>query len=221
MRISEEQLNVPAENGLLEAWAQQIPASTTIAAVGMTAPTTSGTASDLVASEGEYISYASALTVGSVAGWNTGTLTQLGYGPILRATVKTGTDITSQRLWIGLFSASPTGSDAPASTSYVAFRYATTTDTTAFWRVVTSNGSATGTTATTVAVAISTRYLLTIDASTPGIVRFFINGVLLSSQAANLPALTTTLSAYAMLSLTAALAAPRSLAIRKLLLEST
>lgn len=216
MRITEEQLSTATENGQWQAWAQQIPASTTIASVGMTAPTTTGTATDLIATEGEYISYASALLAGSVAGWNTGTVTQLGFFPIMRTTVKTGTDITAQRIWVGLFSAVPTGTDTPTA-NLVAFRYATITDTTAFWRVCVSNGSSTVTTATTVAVAVSTRYVFAIDASTAGVVKFYINGILVLTQTTTLPVTTATLSAYA--TTTATTTTGKSLAIRKLELE--
>ena len=116
------------------------------------------------------------------------TYTRLNWKPIFETTVKTGSDISSVRTWCGLFSATPFGSATPAI-SYVAFRYDTGSDGTAFWRTVSDNGSGSPTvTTTSTAIAVSTKYSMRIEVVSTSSVEFYINDVLAATHSATLPA---------------------------------
>jgi hypothetical protein len=97
--------------------------------------------------------------------------------------------VTSTRLWVGLTSAELAGLAANPTTQHVAaFRYDTGLDGTAFWRAVTSGGTAATVTATTAAIAADTGYELKIEVDPSGSpIRFWINGVLVATHTANLP----------------------------------
>jgi hypothetical protein len=173
---------------------QQNPNATTINLDGVsTALTATGTASLLQDSSGEYISYASAATTGTAAGVLT-TFFGDTYGnhlPFASAIIKIGAganDLTAIRIWCGICSADPTAADTPGAVSLAAFRYATTTDGTVFWRTVTSDGASATTTTTTQAIALNTRYVLMIDWSIAGRVIFSIDDQVVATHTANLPA---------------------------------
>lgn len=180
-------------------WGIQVNASlTTINNSGFaTAPTVNGTPSviNVATGEGTYIQYASAAGLGSDAGWISTAFsqTQLIYEPFYDASVRASADISSQRWWVGLFSATPMASATPA-VSYAAFRYDTGAGD-ANWQCVTDNGSGVPTvTNSTVAVTGTTSYRLRIVILTgSGTVLFFINGVLRATHTTTLPAVTTDL----------------------------
>jgi hypothetical protein len=119
-------------------------------------------------------------------------LSRRDWKPIFAATIKTYSDLTSSRIWAGLFSATPFGSATP-SLHYIAFRYDTGADGTAFWRCVTDNGSGSPTvTTTTAAIAVSTRYALRFECSASD-VKFYIDDVLVATHTTTLPTSTQSL----------------------------
>ena len=176
---------------------QQNSGLTTLSQLGfITAPTIEGTASVLdVAGGAQFINYLTAAVINSDGGWLSSAFSQtrFDYRPIYDAVVQTGSDITSIRHWIGLFSADPMASSAPA-VSLMAFRYDTGADGTAFWRTVTNSGGVPTVTVTTTAIAVSTSYRLMIVVDSAGAnVRFYINGALVSTHTLTLPAAATNL----------------------------
>jgi hypothetical protein len=89
--------------------------------------------------------------------------------------IKTGSNISDIRIWVGLANADISGSATPA-VSYACFRYSTDADGTAFWRFVTDNGSGVPeVTTTTIAIATGTAYTMTIRLDSSG-ARPYING---------------------------------------------
>lgn len=110
--------------------------------------------------------------------------------PIWLTRVKTGADISNVRIWAGFNKDKLTdmrGLSAPSG-STAAFRYATDVDGTAFWRCVVSDSNGTATTfTTTVAIATNTAYVLGIDMTESGHVKFYIDGVEVADLTTNLP----------------------------------
>jgi hypothetical protein len=106
---------------------------------------------------------------------------------------KTGADITSIRLWLGLFTASPSTASDPASQHIAAFRYDTTADGTAFWRTVTKDGTTINAAASSLAIAADTIYLFRIELDASE-VRFYSGTTLLATHTANLPTSSQTMA---------------------------
>jgi hypothetical protein len=104
--------------------------------------------------------------------------------------MKTGadaTDIQNCRIWVGMGSASITGSATPTA-HMAAFRYDTAADGTAFWRCVSNSGGA-GThevSTTSVAVTSNTRYRFRIVCTTTTI-KFYINDALVATHSTSVP----------------------------------
>lgn len=170
----------------------------TLTAIGGTPThTLSGTASNVSDSSGHYVQLSATNATAGIEIAST-ECTKTENGPIFTAVIKTGAvlPIATERLWIGLSSAALAASDSPTGAHVAAFRYAPSTDGTAFWRLVTNDGGAdTGTTTTsTIAIAISTRYVLTIDATNSASIAFYINGALAgTAHTTNLPTATQAL----------------------------
>ena len=158
--------------------------------------TLSGTASNVSDSTGHYVQLSVDTATGGINIEAT-ECTKTENGPIFTAVIKTGAvlPIATERLWVGLGSASLAAADSPSGLHVAAFRYAPTTDTTAFWRAVTNDGGAdAGTTTTsTVAIAVSTRYRLTIDATNSASITFYVDGALIATHATNVPTATQAL----------------------------
>lgn len=164
-------------------------------ASGGVAPTAAGTGSSVNDSTGVYISYASAASTNSNAGWSefTNTLVGTENAPVFYAALMTGSSLATCRLWVGLAASALIASDTP-SVHYAAFRYSPAVDGTAFWRCVTDNGSGSPTvTVTTAAIAVSTRYKLRIDATDPASIKFYINDALVATHTTTLPTSSTKL----------------------------
>lgn len=170
----------------------------TLTAIGGTPThTLTGTASNVSDSSGHYVQLSGD---GAIAGIQIATteVVKTEIGPVCTFVVKTGALLpvqATERIWIGMSSADLSGSDSPTGAHVMAFRYAISTDGTVFWRTVTNDGGAdAGTpTTTTVAIAASTRYVLTVDASDSTSIKFYINGTLASTHTTNLPTATTAL----------------------------
>lgn len=170
--------------------------ATSIDSIGDAAPTATGTAAAVSDSTGVYTTYTSSTTINTNAGLQDYTAAAVGTEnlPVHQFAFYTGADISSVRYWCGMVSGNPMGSATP-SVSLAALRYDTAADGTAFWRFVTDNGSGTpNVVVTTVAVAVSTRYEVMIDASDPTSIKCWINGVLAATSATTLPATSTKLA---------------------------
>lgn len=110
--------------------------------------------------------------------------------PIWIARILTGASVAANRIWIGFNADDINGMRASGvpTVSTAAFRYDTGVDGTAFWRCITcTSGGVVTTTATTVAVAINTDYVMAIDMSESGHVKFLIDGVQVADHSTNLP----------------------------------
>ena len=171
-------------------------AATVTAYGGAPTHTLSGTASNVSDSTGHYVQLSVDTATGGI-NIETTEVTKTENGPIITFTIKTGAvlPIATERLWVGLGSASLAAADSPSGIHVAAFRYAPTTDTTAFWRFVTNDGGAdTGTSTTsTVAIAVSTRYRLTIDATNSASITAYVDGALIATHATNVPTATQAL----------------------------
>lgn len=140
----------------------------------------SGTATAATDNTGVYVNCASSIT-DSTAGWGVGgsVLTRRELRPILAFVFKTGpnaADIQNVNIGCGITTANDVANPpfvAAAPTKHSAWiRYATSVDGTAFFRLVTGDGTAETTTVTTIAVAVDTRYVWFIDMSVSGKVIF-------------------------------------------------
>lgn len=166
---------------------QQDAGLTTLSNVGIASvPTTVGTASlvNVTTGEGQHIQYLSGAISGNEGGLAMPTFdqTQRQRLPILDVAMRTAATITVQRTWSGLFSNDPMGADVPGGVYVIGFRYSPATDTTAFWRCVTGDGTGSATvTTTTVAFTGTTSYRLRIVFGTSE-ARFYINGILVATH---------------------------------------
>lgn len=172
---------------------------TTVDARGVAAPTNNQTPTNVQDARGDWLNFQTAAVVSSIAGWTPGgaafTNTSLQVGPIVQAIVEfpLAADRTNAgQIWVGLVSGAVAIAANLNGLSGVAFLLRST-DTN--WQVAVNNGAATApaTVDSGVAAAAATRYTLRIDASDPANVRFWINGVFVSLQTANLPAVATPL----------------------------
>lgn len=156
--------------------------------------TAEGANTRVTTAAGEYINYNTGAAINNDAGVRATAgnyfHTERQFNPIFSMTVRTGATITTIRTWSGLFSDDPMASATPALHE-MAFRYDTAVDGTT-WQAVTDNGSGTPTvTSTGITYAASTSYLLQIVSNPAGTsVLFFIDGVLVATNAATLPTAT-------------------------------
>lgn len=159
--------------------------------------TVSGTAANQSDSTGHYLqcTASGAVTAGVDIAATECVKTEI--GPIVTFVIKTGANlpVATERIWVGFSSASLATADSPTGAHVMGFRYAPTVDGTAFWRFVTNDGGAdAGTeTTTTAAIAVSTRYILTIDARNSGQIKGYVNGVEVAAHTTNLPTVTQAL----------------------------
>lgn len=169
-------LGIITQNGL----------ATTTSQLGLPSPSTGGAATSIEDDTGAYINYASTTT----SGWTFGVgSTQQRFLPDTTWVMKTGVDVTSLRLWIGLVGASISSADVAAGGSnIIAFYYSTALGHTT-WHVRTDESGASGSSADTgIAVTADTRYVLRANASVDGQVVFSINGAIVATLTTNLPA---------------------------------
>ncbi len=120
---------------------------------------------------------------------------RINYNPKLSAFIQTDpTATTTTGIWVGMFSAAPDNNAAP-NIHAAAFRYYSSTDTGSTWRAVTiaGTGASATVTNTNVAVTTATPYEMYIDCTSGVNCKFYINGVLVATNSATLPASGTTL----------------------------
>ncbi len=130
-----------------------------------------------------------AASSGSTSSLVSATRTGRGRGPRWSAWVKTGSNITSTRLWAGLtFASNSMTDDGTASRDYVLFRYSTNaSDTT--WKACSGDAlNATSCSDTGVSVTADTEYLLEIDCRNSAACVYWVNGIPRIRKTTNLPA---------------------------------
>lgn len=151
---------------------QRISNNTTIAAMGLPAPTATGTAGSIKEAAGEFTSYTAAS--GGSCGLSYNSDVHTVTLPLFHARVRTPADLTNLRFWVGLFLNDPATSDDPA-THLAGFRYSQGVDTN--WMGCTKDNVTLNAQSTGVAVAAATRYDLAICVETTSRIVFCVNGV--------------------------------------------
>lgn len=157
-----------------------------------TNPTTGGVAGI----DGSTINWATTAVIGNVAGFDTFSsgFQRREMRPSFATVIRTPATITSQRIWVGLFNATPSAADDPTLHG-IGFRYTTNAVTGQNnwigWANDNSGGG--GILNSGVAVAASTRYELAFFCPTASSVAFFINGLYLGVLTSGLPTATVNL----------------------------
>lgn len=147
--------------------AGQIISTTIQVTFGATAPFTAGGTLTFVANaNGHWMNMASAATTGQLAGRVLASIGSFQTLPTSSAIIETGSDLTSQRLWVGIgYTNSGAGSiangtdNASTTGDFIGFRYSTAAPDTSWTQVTACAATPSQTTAATgVAVTASTRY---------------------------------------------------------------
>lgn len=162
--------------------------------------TSTGTVTKVASSNGHYFNYASAASVGSFGGLvsSGNEIAQFRSLPILIFQIMTGAnaaDIQNCRIWVGA-SGTDQHSNATPGNSSIFFGYDPAIDANVNWYLVTSNGTTTTRTDSTIPIANNTQYTLGIDASSGSSVTFYINGVAVGTLSTNLPTSSTGFNIY-------------------------
>jgi hypothetical protein len=160
----------------------------TVTAVGLAAsPTLTATVSNGDDATTAWLTHTTGSGNGNASGVISATFTilQSSWSPQYYTNVKSGATITNIRYWVGLFSASPDSSAAPAATSLVAFRFDSSVPDTN-WQFCTSNSGTQTCTDTGVAVAASTTYNFSIVCSGTSSCTGTVNGTS-KTNSTNLP----------------------------------
>lgn len=170
------------------------PNSTTTDAYGVAISPFQDTIANNDDASGPFIRRNTGASAGNNAGFNfnNGAFIWIDWLPQVFTKLKTFTDISSTRIWVGCFSGSPVGSDDPAVDA-IGFRYSTgASDTT--WKAYSNDSSGGGTiTDTGITVSTSTVYLFAIVVESTSSVKFYIstnNGAtfsLVATHTTNLP----------------------------------
>jgi len=183
-------------------------AAAIVEGVGIANPTSAPVPTVSNDSDSTYVNYASSVTINSVAGFSTPfNLVRRQYNPVFETILRTGADVSSIKIIVGLLSALPlaAGIDALGATSGVGIRFSTATSD-AGWLGVASSGAGQSVTGSLGAVAASSRYLLRIRVdNTSGIAYFSVNNGAELSLNTNLPAAATELGLVVRMSNTVAL----------------
>lgn len=170
---------------------EKIANNTTVSALGLPAPTATGTATQLKVAQGEFTNYAAAS--GASCGLSYNVDLQTVTLPLFHSCIYTPGALTNARLWIGLFLADPATSDDPG-THLAGFRYSNGVDTN--WMACTKDNVTLNAQSTGIAVAAATRYDLGISVATTGRILFYVNNVALVVSTSNLPGSTQNLDIY-------------------------
>jgi len=187
------QLGLMANPAFRNVWMYRAAAAT-IDGVGVAVPTmTAVTVSNDV--DSTYINSNTGVTAGTLAGLisTTFNLVRRQHNPIIEMIVRTGADVSAQRLWLGLTSGAITNVDTiVAGTSVCAFRFSTAVD--SGWVGVCNNGSSQSNTSLIATVAANTRYLLRIRIdNSNGVAYFSVNNGSEVALNTNLPTAATEL----------------------------
>jgi hypothetical protein len=167
----------------------------TVSAVGCYAPTlTGGSSSDSV--DGPLLVFVTSTTTNDFKGIeisHAGAYDQFrrDWKVRIKMRMQLGATITTARWHTGCYSGNPQANAGLLASGLVGagFRYDTTADGTANWRTITCGGTSDTVTDTGVAFTASTAYDLLIEFDTSEI-RFYINGVKVTTHTTNLPSST-------------------------------
>lgn len=141
-----------------------------------------------------YVRCQTGAIAGNISGFDSNTtdnakLCQTRHEPTVYIVMRTYTDISNLRIWIGLTDANFTDNDTQASGNHIAFRYSTVVPD-AGWVASTRDGATQSTTAVGPALATDTRYVLKIRVSGSSVF-FSVNGGTEVEKTTNIPASTT------------------------------
>ena len=104
--------------------------------------------------------------------------TQTRWAPTVWFVIETGVSIANERLFFGCFSLDPANNADPSASNAMAFRYDSALDGTT-WHTYINNGTTGGSVSDTgVTIAVSTVYVLVINATNAASITFTINNVL-------------------------------------------
>lgn len=161
--------------------------STSLLTVGGPSNTVQGTASSYNDATGAYLDYVSAASLNSIAGSHWPSWGEAQHLLHYAVGIKTGTDITNIACYFGISASNFNAFPSPIVNS-VMISYDTAVDGTAFWRMVTNDGSGSATrTVSSVAVAADTRYNLRIITDSLSSYRAYVNNTLLATVTTDLP----------------------------------
>jgi hypothetical protein len=152
------------------------PGLATATAVGIAAPTLNATAANADDSDGPWVQHTTGTVSGNTSGMQSAGLAdvRLQWPSETEFVIKTPSDITNLRLFVGLFSAFPTALSPTAHAA--AFRYSS--DNSANWRMFINDNSGTGTSFDSgLAVAANTIYRFRITTYSAGDAAWYINDV--------------------------------------------
>lgn len=161
------------------------------AGFGIPAFTSTGTATADPQTDGMYTLYTSAGTTTSIAGLNSvGVTIQARHNPTLIAWLRTGSNISAIRTWVGFDSTGIFGiGDTPSSLSVATFRFSTVAGD-AGWRPITSNGSSQTVGSAIGTVTANTAYKLQVSIVN-GVAYFSVNDSTPVAISTTVPAPTT------------------------------
>lgn len=168
--------------------------ATTASTVGLVAPTLTATVATNDQTSGAFVQHTSAATANSPTGLISSAFTQFrrDYEPDWYAVIRTGADISSVVLNVGLTSAAFDTNRAPNRYEMkFAFHTGVTGETT--WQTITNNNSGAGQSKkdTGVTVSTNTTYTMRIVCNTANAdVKFYINGNLVTTHTGSLPTAT-------------------------------
>jgi hypothetical protein len=130
--------------------------------IGMAFPTATGASSSSIQdTRGNWRQQVTGTTAGSTAGWRSAnTLVRLDHNPYLISRIRTNTDITALRFFMGWFSADPVNADTQ-TTKCVGLRFSTVAGDAGF-TPISSDGTTQNTGTTMGTMQASTEYLLAI-----------------------------------------------------------
>lgn len=184
------------------------PGASSLSALGSVAWTLTGTASNADASDGPWVSLATAATAGSVAAVAGPLLARRDWAtadaPIEAEWVVKLSSTADVRFWIGLFSGDPSGSNTP-SLSFAGFRYVAGSD--ADFRCYAGDGTDRSQVGTGVAPDTAAHRFRVVVAT--AVVYYFIDDRFVGQVSANLPQASALLAPR--VSLTTLVAAAKSL----------
>lgn len=167
--------------------------ASTLLGIGCANPTTSGSLGSVSTAENVYTTI-SGSSSGVTYGWYTTSydLVRVGHDPIVEIIVRTYSNITSTRIWVGLTSAQPNDGDTlTAGTKFIGFRFSTVATDGGFKPVLNDGTTqSTGSAMNTLAGSTAYKLRMRVDSSN-STVYFSIDDGAEVSMATNFPAAAT------------------------------
>jgi hypothetical protein len=153
--------------------------ATTLTAQGGGTLTPVGIASGTAQADGYFVQWVSGAAANASAGLvGPFTQTEARYHPILTALIRTGTTISSQRIWVALASEDLSQSDGigAVATKYIGLRYSTSAGD-LDWQLASGDGNSGSVNDTGIVVKPNTAYLIQLNWSVDGQLTCLINNV--------------------------------------------